>query len=101
MSVDGAVVRDEGSGTTTWAELESHAHFPPARTTRTESSVQVPAGTFETWLFEVEPETPSGQRKRLHFARSMPGPPIWMEVTAGGKRVLLMELVSRTAGAGS
>lgn len=96
LDESGAVIRDEGSGTSTWAELESHAHFPKERTTRSESIARVPAGTFETWLFEVGPEKPDGPISRYHFAKTLPGPPILMEVISAGERVRSIELISRT-----
>jgi hypothetical protein len=93
---DGSLISDEGEGTSSWAELESHAHFPAARSTRTESTVTVAAGTFDSWLFEVQPAAPDQPVKRLQFARTLPGPPVLMEVIAGGEVVMRMELLSRT-----
>jgi hypothetical protein len=90
------MLQDEGESFSTWEELERHAHFPSARTTRSESSVDVPAGHFETWLFEVQPEKAGGPIQRLHFAPNLPGPPVSMEVIAGGAPVMRMVLLSRT-----
>lgn len=94
------LIKDEGEGTSTWAELESHALFPAALTTRTDSSVDVEAGHFETWLFEVRPAERGGPIKKLHFARTLPGPPVLMQVidqgTGGEQVTMTMELVSRT-----
>lgn len=95
LAEDGTLIEDEGSGTSTWAELETHAHFPTAITTRSESSVEVPGGRFETWLFEVRPTEPDAPVRRYHFARELPGPPVWMEVTRGGELVTRMVLLSR------
>lgn len=96
LAEDGSLIEDEGEGTSTWAELESHAHFPAATTTRSESTVEVPAGRFETWLFEVRPAEADAPVSRYHFARELPGPPVWMEVSKGGTVVRKMELLSRT-----
>jgi hypothetical protein len=96
LAEDGSLVRDDGTATTTWEELESHAHFPAARTRRSESSVEVPAGRFATWLFEVLPDDPAGPTRRFHFAPELPGPPVSMEVVQGDTVVMTMELVSRT-----
>jgi len=96
LAEDGTLIKDEGEGTNTWAELETHAHFPAASTTRTDSSVDVPAGHFETWLFEVRPTESGAPLRRYHFARNLPGPPVWMEITKDGQLVTRMVLLSRT-----
>ncbi len=93
---DGTLIEDQGSGTSTWDELESHAHFPAALTTREDASIDVPAGHFDTWLFEVKPAQPGAASQRLHFARSLPGPPVWMEVVKDGVVLTKLELLSRT-----
>lgn len=95
LAEDGTLIKDEGSGTATWAELESHAHFPAATTNRTDSSVDVPAGHFDTWMFVVRPEDPDAPVRQYQFARELPGPPVWMEVTKGGSLVTRMVLLSR------
>jgi hypothetical protein len=93
---DGAtLLSDDGSATSKWSELEAHAHFPAARTSRSDSSVDVPAGHFETWFFEVRPEKPGEPLKQFHFAKAFPGPPVWMRVTLGDKVLASMDLVSR------
>lgn len=96
LGADGSLIRDEGSGTSSWAELESHAHFPRDLTTRSDSTVEVPAGRFETWLFEVKPARPGDPLRRFHFAKELPGPPVSMEVIADGETALSMQLISRT-----
>jgi len=94
---DGAtVLADEGAETHRWSELEGHAHFPAARTTRREASIDVPAGHFDTWYFEVAPEHPGEPTRRFHFARNLPGPPVWMQVIQDGQVVMSMELLART-----
>lgn len=97
LAEDGTtLIKDEGEGTSTWAELETHGRFPAARTARTDASVDVEAGHFDTWLFVVQPEKPGGPIKKVHFARTLPGPPVLMEVTQGDELLMKMELVSRT-----
>lgn len=96
LDAEGQLIRDEGSGTSTWAELLTHAQFPAAHTTRSDSSVEVPAGRFETYYFEVNPAKPGDPLRRLHFARELPGPPIFMEVVKDGAVVMKMVLLSRT-----
>ncbi len=95
LTEDGSLQTDAGKGTSTWAELEAHAHFPADRSTRADSTVTVTGGTFETWLFVVQPDKPGGPVKKFHFAKTMPGPPVLMEVIRGDETLMKMELVSR------
>ena len=74
LAEDGSLLADEGSGRSTWAQLEAHGHFPAARTTRADSSIEVPAGRFDTWSFTVREDGREGSEKRLHFAPTLPGP---------------------------
>lgn len=97
LSEDGAKVLGEQTGTSRWTELEQHASFPAELTSRTGSSIEVAAGKFDTWLYEVRPGKPGEPTKRLHFARTLPGPPVWMELTADGQAIMKMELVSRSS----
>ncbi len=93
-NADGTLLRDEGTGTSTWAELTTHGQFPFAQTVKEDSSVDVPAGHFETWLYTVidaEKDTVS----RYHFAKTLPGPPVLFSVVAGKGTVLEMALVER------
>jgi len=96
LAEDGSLIEDKGEGTSTWAELEAHAHFPAATTTRAESRVEVPAGSYETWLYEVRPADPEAPVRRYHFAWKLPGPPVAMEVTKSGTLVTRMVLLDRT-----
>ena len=95
LAEDGALLQDAGPSTATWAALESHAHFPASATSRSDSTVTVPAGSFATWLYVVRPGQPDGEERRLHFARALPGPPVSMEVVRGGAPVMTMTMVSR------
>lgn len=95
LTEDGSLISEDESRST-WAELATHGQFPAARTTRTDASVDVIAGHFDTWLFVVEPEKPGAPTKRMHFARNFPGPPVLMEVIQNDTVILRMELVSRT-----
>lgn len=88
-------IEDQGSATSTWTELESHAHFPAALTTRTDGHIDMKAGTFDTWHFEVRSPEPNGPVKRMHFAKNLPGPPVVMEIVQGDTVLLDMQLVSR------
>lgn len=95
LAEHGALLQEAGPATATWAGLASHAHFPAAATSRSDSTVTVPAGSFDTWLYVVRPSQPDGEERRMHFARALPGPPISMEVVRGGAPTMTMTLVSR------
>lgn len=97
LAEDGTLISDEGEGTSKWVELSQHGQFPAARTTRTASSIDVAAGHFDTWLFVMKPAEPGGPIKRFHFAPSLPGPPVLMEVVNGDTVIMKMELLSHTA----
>jgi hypothetical protein len=97
FSADGnSLIEDTGDHTSKWTELENHGRFPAARTTRTDSSIDVPAGHFETWQFVVAPGSSTESARTLHFARNLPGPPVWLEFKQGDLVVNKMELLSRT-----
>jgi hypothetical protein len=95
----GKLLRDEGSSPATWAELLSHGRFPAAKTERSDSSIEVPAGRFETWLFTVRDVGKDGTPmvKRYHFAKSMPGPPVLFTIESAGGEVFRMTMLERTA----
>lgn len=74
----------------TWEALRLHASFPPEATTRREATCDVEAGTFECTLYEVR----DGDRvSKFYFAPSEPGPPVLLQVEAGGAVVMQMELL--------
>lgn len=93
-AADGTLLKDEGENTSTWAELLTHAQFAAARTAREDSTVEVPAGTFDTWLYTVvEPE--KDRVSRYHFAKTLPGPPVRYTIQEGKGTVMEMELIER------
>ena len=75
--------------TARWTELHEHAHFPFAATTINAEPITLPAGTFETMRYVV---TKGDLVKTYWFARSLPGPPVRLEVSKGGKPVMLMTM---------
>jgi hypothetical protein len=89
---DGTPAADAKSGTSRWTELMEHATFPADATTRTETAVEVPAGRFDAWLYEVRR---AGKVERFYFAKSLPGPPVLLVVEQDGRPVLRMSLLSR------
>jgi hypothetical protein len=90
----GNVVADEGETEADWEELRKHAEFPVAAVQTSEDAVDVPAGHFDTWKYIVT--EPDGTVTTYQFARTLPGPPVRMEVRAHDTVVFSMELVSRT-----
>lgn len=94
-SPDGTLLEDEGSGTSTWEELHTHADFPANQTVRESSSVDVPAGHFETWLYTVV-DPAADTVKRYHFAKDLPGPPVKFTIQQGKGTVFEMTLLERT-----
>lgn len=95
----GKLVRDEGASPSKWTELLTHAVFPAAATERSDSSIEVPAGRFETWLFTVRGKAKDGTPvvKRYHFAKAMPGPPVLFTIENAGGEVLRMTMLERTS----
>lgn len=93
----GALVRDEGNGTSTWAELREHAAFPAADTTVTDGTVEVPAGRFASRVYRVTTRDAAGvvTVKTLHFAVDLPGPPVLMIVERDGREVMRMTMLER------
>jgi len=72
-----------------WTELHEHARFPQAATTIQDETVSLPAGTFDCMHYTV---TKGDVVSSFWFARSLPGPPVKMEVTKGGKTVMTMTM---------
>ncbi len=99
LSPDGALLEDQGQGTSTWAELRDHASFPASHTVRERSHVEVPAGAFDTWAYVVTAETEDGEPSvsTFHFAPALPGPPILMTVVIAGEEIARMTLLERTS----
>lgn len=92
LDENGELVQDEGAQTSRWQELREHAKFPADKTTVTDATVTVPAGTFPTKLYEVRE---GSTVKKMHFAPALPGPPIDMVVEVDGKVVMHMTLLER------
>ena len=78
----------------TWRELESHAHFPRESTTIADDVVDVPAGRFEAYRYEITAAVDGAQTTtRLWFGKELPGPPVKMVREVDGQVVLEMALV--------
>ncbi len=83
---------------TTWAKLESHAHYPAAATVITPEKVTVPAGTFATKKYAVTTKEPDGSTLVVQawFADDLPGAPVKYIAEKDGKRVSTMTLLEHT-----
>jgi hypothetical protein len=94
VDAQGTVLSEEAPATTRWEDLRKHAEFPVAALQTSDDAVDVPAGHFDTWKYVVT--APDGTVTTYQFARTLPGPPVSMQVRAGDMVVFSMELVSRT-----
>lgn len=74
----------------TWADLESHAHFPKDTTRVSEEELTVPAGTFPCKVYRV---TEAEMVNTFWFAKSLPGAPVKVEAREGDKVVFTMTLI--------
>lgn len=94
LDTDGNLIDDPIEGTTTWAELADHGSYPRAMTTIHDTVIEVVAGTFDCWLYEVRIVTEDGPgRIRAYFAKERPGPPVRFEQYVGDDLDYLMELI--------
>ncbi|MGO8995423.1 MAG: hypothetical protein ACLQVI_19095 [Polyangiaceae bacterium] len=73
--------------TAKWTELHEHAHFPSAATTISNESLSTSAGTFDVMRYVV---TQGDEVRTYWFARTLPGPPVKVEVVKGGQTVSTM-----------
>ena len=72
-----------------WTELHEHARFPQSATQISNESLALPAGTFDVMKYVV---TKGPEVKTYWFARSLPGPPVKVEVVKDGKTVMTMTM---------
>lgn len=78
-----------------WEELRDHASFPADRAERERSTRETPLGVLDGWLYTVH-DPDAGTVTRFFFADSLPGAPVWMEVTRDGEPELTLEQVKRS-----
>ena len=72
-----------------WTDLHEHARFPQSATQISNESLALPAGTFDVMKYVV---TKGTEVKTYWFARSLPGPPVKVEVVKDGKTVMTMTM---------
>ncbi len=94
LDAAGNPVGEPVEGESTWEELENDVTWPKSMTTVTETSLDVVAGHFECWFYEVKIDSDEGPGMiRAYFAKDRPGPPIRFEQFVGDELTYLMELV--------
>jgi len=97
LGEDGAVIAQEPAQASRWDELMKHATFPAERTARSDGSVEVPAGVFDTIDYVVTDEKDSSKTvSTFRFARQLPGPPVSLTVEKDGAMVRKMILIERS-----
>jgi len=96
VALDGTVLQPNTEARATWAELESHAHFPAGHTTASGAWVDVPAGAFDALVYTVDDG--SGGTRTYWFARDLPGAPVRVEASGGEGVQMRMELIDHTPG---
>lgn len=98
VGINGNVIAEEPAQSTPWQQLAEHATFPAARTARSEGSVQVPAGRFDTIDYVVTDEKDGSKTvSTFRFAKQLPGPPVMLTVEKDGVTVRRMTLVERSS----
>jgi hypothetical protein len=60
----------------------------------TNEPITLPVGTFDSMRYVV---TKNDEVKTYWFARTLPGPPVKVEVTKGGKTVMTMTMEANLA----
>jgi hypothetical protein len=92
---DGTTIGSPRTTRESWKGFQSHASYPAAATKITVESIRTPAGSFDCWLYTVD--RGEGKMTRAWFAQKLPGPPVWMIESAGGKDVFTMTLIENFA----
>lgn len=80
----GAPLNEPERSTATWLDLQQHASFPAATTTRDEEEIEVPAGRFKCWRYTRVDDRVTW---RFWFARDLPGSPVQFEQQQEGEVV--------------
>jgi hypothetical protein len=81
----------------TWLDLQSHASFPAATTTRTEETIDLEFGRFQGLHYVAV----DGDRvEHYWFALALPGMPVRTEDWEGGELRSAMTMIERLPGAG-
>jgi hypothetical protein len=95
LDTEGNLIVDQGEESDTWEAWTMAGFFEARNTTRKQATVEVPAGTLDTWLYEIDQG--DGRVTRYHFDRNRPGPFVFMGiVNEDGSMPSKSELLSRT-----
>jgi hemoglobin len=90
-SIEGTRVSVPRRDRATWLTLQQHASFSAATTTRTEETIEVPAGQFVCQRYtRTEPDAVW----RFWFARDRPGQPVRLEQQIGDEVVFSAALMA-------
>jgi hypothetical protein len=93
LTLDGRPLGELDAARTTWLQLQAHASFPAATTTRAAETVETPLGTNECLRYT---RTDGTAVSTFWFARSAPGMPIRYQAEESGRvvsRVTMIENV--------
>lgn len=90
QDASGAEAAPPVSASAEWWELRNHAAVPAAATTVRDEAVEIEAGRFDCWLFEVASDQGT---QRMWFDKRSAGSPVLMTQEVGGAEVMRMELV--------
>lgn len=95
---DGTALGPKERGTSAWAELAEHGHFPADKTTYEEVELEATIGKKKCRLYKVQGKDAQGEAtsSSFYFAWDLPGPPIRFETWKNGKRIFLGEMLERT-----
>jgi hypothetical protein len=96
LDAAGHQVGEPSKDSAKWAELHEHGHFPRAATTISSESVTVPTGTFDAMKYVVSKKD-SDVVQTIWFARTLPGPPVKLEVVKAGKLVMTLTMEANRA----
>jgi hypothetical protein len=91
---DGKIVAQPISTRKKWAELMDERLFPAAQTVVSQTTCEVPAGTFDCWEYAV---TKGDRRQSFYFSKEEPGIPVLSVEEDGGrvKRRVALQSTSR------
>lgn len=93
-SVDGRRLTSPERDRSSWPELQRHASFPAATTTRAEEEIETPAGRFVCLRYTRIDEQGTW---RFWFARDLPGQPVRFEQQVSHDTVFTATLIENVA----
>ncbi|MCP5045976.1 MAG: hypothetical protein GY940_02320 [bacterium] len=94
LDVNGKLTGQGHTAKVKWKDLQAHASFPASGTRISSESKTTPAGTFDCWLYVVTTKKNNNTEiTKYWFAKSMPGPPVYLEQMLDGKIVFKLTMV--------